>query len=139
LNHDCVAIAKAAIKMAISSRTSEEKLIPAYKEIGILVAAVYVGGDFSQSTSKIIERALVASKRGGLIKESYVNEGAVAGAAKDALMQITPKANGLNVGGKIGIARSGQNVCVCIFMSIGVVHMNEAVIGLGHRSLPDAD
>ena len=63
----------------------------------------------------------------------------MAGAAKDALMQITPKANGLNVGGKIGIARSGQNVCVCIFMSIGVVHMNEAVIGLGHRSLPDAD
>ncbi|MDR1028080.1 MAG: hut operon positive regulator HutP, partial [Clostridiales Family XIII bacterium] len=25
---------------------------------------------------------------------------------------------------------------VCIFMSIGLLHLNEVVIGLGHRSLP---
>ncbi|MEL5900420.1 hut operon positive regulator HutP, partial [Clostridium sporogenes] len=26
---------------------------------------------------------------------------------------------------------------VCIFMSIGLLHLNEVVIGLGHRSIPN--
>lgn len=139
MDHSSIDIAKASVKMAISSRTSEEKLMAAYKENGMLTTAVDIGGDFSQSTSKFFERALVASKRAGLIKEGYLNEAAVTGATKDALMQISPKAVGFNVGGKIGIARAGQNICVCIFMSIGLVHMNETVIGVGHRSLPYAD
>ncbi|NFE50896.1 hut operon positive regulator HutP, partial [Clostridium botulinum] len=28
-------------------------------------------------------------------------------------------------------------ISVCIFMSIGLLHLNEVVIGLGHRSIPN--
>lgn len=137
MNHLSTDIAKASVKLALSSRSNEEKLITAFKEKGIRVTAVDIGGTFSSSTIKIIERALVASKRGGLIKDCHVHDGAVAGATKEALEQIAPKANGLNVGGKIGIARSGEHISVCIFLSIGLLHLNEVVIGLAHRSIPD--
>lgn len=136
MNNGNTDVAKASIKMAISSRSSEEKLISAYKEKGILTTAVDIGGDFSQSATKIIERALVASKRSGLIKENYISDGAVVGAAKEALLQIAPRANGFNVGGKIGIARFGENICVCIFMNVGLLHLNDVVIGLAHRLIP---
>ncbi|NLZ35178.1 MAG: hut operon positive regulator HutP, partial [Clostridiales bacterium] len=26
---------------------------------------------------------------------------------------------------------------VCIFLSVGLLHLNEVVIGLGHRAIPD--
>lgn len=132
-----VDVAKASINMATSSRHMEEKLIESYKDNGILVAGVDIGGDFSQSTVKIIERALVASKRSGLIKDCHVHDGAVTGATKEVLMQLQPKAYGLNVGGKIGIARSGEHISVCIFLSAGLLHLNEVIIGLAHRSIPD--
>ncbi|AKA69767.1 HutP family protein [Clostridium scatologenes] len=137
MDHKSTIVAKASIKMAISSRSSEDKLMEAFKEKGILVTAVDIGGDFSQFTTKIIERALVASKRSGLIKDCHVHDGAVAGATKEALCELAPKANGLNVGGKIGIARSGEHLSVCIFLSIGLLHLNEVTIGLAHRSIPD--
>ena len=44
---------------------------------------------------------------------------------------------GYNIGGKIGIARSGEHLSVCIFMSMGVLYLNDVVIGLAHRSIPD--
>lgn len=134
---DSTDIAKAAVEMAISSRDGEEKLMEHYKKTGINTVAVDVGGNLIESIPKIIERALVASKRAGLIKETHVNDGAVAGAAREAIMQVSEKASGLNVGGKIGIARGGEHIAVCIFMSIGLLHLNEVVIGLGHRSLPE--
>lgn len=134
---DSIDIAKASIKMAISSREDEQRLIENFREKGILTAAVDVGGDLIASIPKIIERALVASRRSGITKECHVHDGAVAGAAREAIMQVAAKANGLNVGGKIGIARCGEHISVCIFMSIGLLHLNEVVIGLGHRSIPE--
>ena len=101
--------------------------------------AVDIGGNLISSIPKIIERALVASKRTGIIKDCHVHDGAIAGATRDALMQISLKANGLNVGGKIGIARQGEHISVCIFLSIGLLHLNEVVIGLGHRAIPNID
>lgn len=86
-----------------------------------------------------MERALVASKRTGIIKDCHVHDGAVVGAAREAILQVSVKANGLNLGGKIGIARCGEHISVCIFASIGLLHLNEVVIGLGHRSIPDQD
>ena len=130
-------IAKASIQMAISSRSEEEHLIKEFKSREILTAAVDIGGNLIASIPKIIERALVASRRGGIIRECHVHDGAVAGATREAIMQVASKANGLNVGGKIGIARSGEHISVCIFMSIGLLHLNEVVIGLGHRSIPE--
>lgn len=134
---DSTDVAKAAIRMAISSRESEEKLIEAFKSNGIKTVAVDVGGNLIDSIPKIIERALVASKRTGVIKDCHVLDGAVAGAAREAIMQVSIKANGLNVGGKIGIARGGEHLAVCIFMNIGLLNLNEVVIGLAHRSIPD--
>ena len=42
---------------------------------------------------------------------------------------------GLGVGGKIGIARSGNNVAVAVFFGIGLLQFNEVAIGLGHRAI----
>ena len=84
---------------------------------------------------RIVERAVVAAKREGVINSEYHEEGSVAGAAREALSQITNKAIGLNVGGKIGIARSGNNIAVAVFFGIGLLHLNEVAIGLGHRAI----
>jgi hypothetical protein len=130
-------VAKVSIKLAIASREEEDRLISEFKERGILTVAVDVGGNINSSIPKIIERALISSKRSGVISDCHVHDGAVAGAARDAIMQISARANGLNVGGKIGIARCGEHLSVCIFMSIGLLHLNEVVIGIGHRSIPD--
>lgn len=130
-----VDIAKASVEMAISSRKQEEQLVKEFKDKEILSVAVDIGGNLINSIPKIIERALVASKRSGIIKDCHLHDGAVIGATREAIMQISEKANGLNVGGKIGIARYKEHISVCIFMSIGVLHLNEVVIGLGHRSI----
>jgi hypothetical protein len=134
---DSITVAKAAIEMAISSREDEKLLESRFKEKGILTVAVDVGGNINSSISKILERAIVASKRSGIIKDCHVHDGAVIGAAREALMQVSQKAHGLNVGGKIGISRSGEHLSVAIFMSIGVLHLNDLVIGIGHRSIPE--
>jgi hypothetical protein len=60
----------------------------------------------------------------------------VAGATREALAQIMPKALGLNVGGKIGVARYHDHVSVAIFFGIGLLHLDEVAIGLGHRAVP---
>jgi hypothetical protein len=84
----------------------------------------------------VIERAILASRKAGLTKETHVQDGAIAGAAREAITQVAVKATGLNGGGKIAICRHQEHLSVCIFMSIGLLHLNEVVIGLGHRSLP---
>lgn len=131
-------VARAAIKLAItSSRASEEQLIEKLKEKGIYGVAVDVGGNIIDTIHIVIERAILASRKTGITKECHVHDGAIAGAAREAIMQIAMKANGLNGGGKIGICRHREHLSVCIFMSIGLLHLNEVVIGLGHRSLPE--
>lgn len=130
-------IARAAIKVALTTnRASEEQLIESLSRKGIQAAAVDIGGSLMESIPKIVERALVAAKRTGVIEDCHLHDGAVAGATKEALMQVSQKALGLNMGGKIGIARQDEHLSVCIFMSIGLLHLNEAAIGLGHRTLP---
>lgn len=134
---DSIDVAKLALKLAISSREEEKVLEAELRQKGILTVAVDVGGNINSSIPKIIERALVASKRNGIIEDCHVHDGAVVGATREAIMQVAAKANGLNVGGKIGIARYGEHLSVCIFMSIGLLHLNEVVIGIGHRSIPN--
>lgn len=127
-------IAAAAIKMALTAdRTQEKSLQAQYAKMGILTAAADYGGEFISSVMKIIERAVVCAKREGVIKDSHAEEGAVAGAAREALTQIMNKAIGLNVGGKIGVARYNDHVSVAVFFGIGLLHLNEVSIGLGHR------
>ncbi|HHV39543.1 MAG TPA: hut operon positive regulator HutP [Tepidimicrobium sp.] len=136
MNNNSTEVAKAAIRLAISTRGEEGDIIDDFKEKGILGAAVDIGGDLINSIPKIIERALVASKKTGVIRDAHVYEGAVAGAAKDAISQVNQKALGLNFGGKLGIARSGEHIVVCLFISIGLLHLNDLAIAVGHRSIP---
>jgi hypothetical protein len=130
-------IGRAALKLAISeNRQDEQESREALLRKGIRATAVDFGGEFVPSVKKIIERAVVAAERQGLVAANHVGEGAVAGAARAALEQITSKAVGLNVGGKIGIARHGEHLCVAIYFGVGVLNLNEVAIGLAHRSLP---
>lgn len=127
-------ISSAAIKIALTNdRTSEKRLQAEFNQYGIKSAAVDYGGEFITSVMKIVERAVVSSKREGVISESHNEQGAVAGATREAISQIMPKAIGLNVGGKIGIARYNDHISVAIFFGIGLLNLNEVAIGLGHR------
>ena len=129
-------VAACAIEMAMTpDRDREKALRTLYQSDEILVAAADFGGEFITSVNKLIERTVVAARREGLIGIGHADEGAVAGAAREALSQIMTKAVGLHVGGKIGIARGGEHVAVCMFFGIGLLHLNEMAIGLGHRAL----
>jgi hypothetical protein len=129
-------ICKAAIKMALSdNRKEESELKNDFLQNGIKAVAIDFGSDFSSAVPKILERAVVAARREGVIGESHAEEGAVAGAAHEALQQIVNKCVGLNLGGKIGIARSGSHIGVCIFLAIGLLNLNDVAIGMGHRAV----
>ncbi|MGI6513945.1 MAG: hut operon positive regulator HutP [Syntrophomonadaceae bacterium] len=130
-------VATAAIKMALTTSRQEEAQLK--KELiveDIRAAAVDYGGEFIGSIGRMVERAVVAAKREGVIKDTHPDEGAIAGATREAVSQIMPKALGLNIGGKIGIARYGDHIGVAVFMGIGLLHLDEVAIGLGHRAVP---
>lgn len=130
-------IAGVAIRMALSEDREEEKTLKAaFAQEGIKTAAVDYGGEFISSVNKVVERAVVAAKREGVIKDTHADEGAVAGATREALSQIINKAIGLNIGGKIGIARKQDHISVAVFFGIGLLHLDEVAIGLGHRAVP---
>jgi len=127
-------IIKAAIRMSLTGCREEEKALQReLADMGIRTSAVDYGGEFISSVTKIIERAVVSAKREGVIAESHAEEGAVAGAAREALSQVMQKAIGLNVGGKVAVARCGEHVGVAVFFGIGLLHLNDVAIGIGHR------
>lgn len=129
-------VARIAIQMAMTETREQEKEFKAnFLNEGIRTAAVDYGGDFISSVNRIIERAVVAAKREGVIKEVHADEGAVAGATREALSMVMPKAVGLNVGGKIGIARQSDHISVAVFFGVGLLHLDEVAIGLGHRAV----
>lgn len=119
-NLKSVEVAKCAIQMATSEREEEEYLIKKLRESDIYAVAVDIGGNLISSIPKIIERALVASKRTGIIKDCHVHDGAIAGATRDALMQISLKANGLNVVSSCqcnGIAHCNFFLCITAYFT----------------------
>lgn len=130
-------VALAALKMAMTETREEEgSLKQEFLKSGIKTVAVDYGGDYLESIKKLVERAIVAAKREGVIKESHGDEGAVAGATREALNQVMPKAAGLNIGGKLGIAHRGEHLSVAVFFGVGLVHLDEVAVGLGHRVAP---
>lgn len=129
-------VARTALIMALSeTREKERELKARFAREGYRTAAVDYGGDFIASVNKIIERAVVAAKREGVIKEIHAEEGAVAGATREALSQVMTKAIGLNVGGKIGIARSSDHISVAVFFGVGLLHLDDVAVGIGHRAV----
>lgn len=129
-------VARAAIEMALSAtREDERALKESLRARDIRAAAVDYGGEYLSAVKSIVERAVVAAKREGIIKDCHAEEGAVAGATREALAQIMAKAVGLNIGGKVGLARRGDHVAVSIFFGIGLLHLDEVAVGLGHRAI----
>ena len=129
-------VARAALKLSSTvSREEERKVKAEYHEAGILGCAVDFGGDYNTSISKVIERAVVAAKREGIIADRHNEVGCVAGAAHEAMQQIASRAMGLSIGGKIGIARKEEHLTVCVFFGVGLLHLNEVTVGLAHRVL----
>ena len=119
-----IEIGRAALKIAVTgSRSEEQRIKQELAEQGIRSTAVDFGGEFIPSIVKIVERAVVAAQRQG----------------HAALEQVKTKALGFNVGGKIGIARCGEHLCVAIYMAVGVLNLNELCVGLAHRSLDNVE
>ena len=79
------------------------------------------------------EIEMKAKNKENVISSTHAEEGAVAGAAHEAIQQIVDKCVGLNLGGKIGIARYGSHIGVCVFFAIGLLNLNDVAIGMGHR------
>lgn len=130
------AVAIAALSMAMTaSRDDEKTLKEELRTHEIRAAAVDYGGEAVPAMKTIVERAVVAAKRELLIKECHAEEGAIAGATREAMSQILTKAIGLNIGGKVGIARKGDHVSVAVFFSIGLIHLDEVAVGLSHRAI----
>ncbi len=129
-------IAKAAIEVALTgTRAEEQESRDKLMSLGIKSAAIDFGDEFSSSVTKILERAVVAAKRECVIEDTHSEVGAVIGATHEAISQIMNKAIGLNLGGKIAVARFGNHLSVCVFFSIGLLNLNDVVIGLAHRAL----
>ena len=128
---------RSALQMALTeNRDHEAALREKLRAKGINAVAVDFGGEFLPMMRKIIERAVVAAQRQGLVASSHVGEGVVAGAAKSALDEISLKAIGFNVGGKIGIARQDEHLSVAIYCSIGLLNLNQTTVAMAHRCLP---
>lgn len=133
-------IGRAALKIAITaSRYEEQTVKDGLAKHNILAVAVDFGGEFTPSVVKIVERAVVAAQRQNLVDSDHIGAGAVAGAVHTAITQLVPSALGFNVGGKIGIARYDEHLCVAIYIGIGVLNLNEPLVALAHRSLPRSD
>ena len=129
-------ITAAAIRLAITdSRESENLVKEELAEKGVKSAAIDYGGEFLTAIPKILERAVVAAKREGVIGNTHAEEGAVAGAAHEAVNQITSKALGLNLGGKIAIAGNGTHIAVCVFFAVGLLNLNDVALGVAHRAV----
>lgn len=129
-------VSKAAIQIALTDTREEETLLKGeHAKNGIRSVAIDFGSEFNSAVPKILERAVVAAKRENVIGSTHAEEGAVAGAAHEALQQIINKCVGLNLGGKIGIARYGSHISVCVFFAIGLLNLNDVAIGMGHRAV----
>lgn len=127
-------VMKVAIRVAVTEGMEEERReIENAANAGISAAAVNFGGEYISAINKVIERTIVAAHREGLIEDTHLENGAVAGAAHEAIAMLNSKALGLNIGGKIAIARSGEHICVAMYFGVGLVHLNEIAIGVGHR------
>lgn len=131
-------VGRAALRMALSeTRTDENNLKEELAESEIRAVAVNFGGRFLEVLPKIYESAIVAAQRQHVISDTHVGDGSVLGAVESAIDQIKLKAIGMNVGGKIGIARWKEHLCVAVYVGVGVLRFNEVAVGMAHRVLRD--
>lgn len=129
-------VGRAALRMALSETRADENVLRGQlAQNGIRAVAVNFGGRFPDILPKIFESAIVAAQRQHVISDTHVGDGAVLGAVESAIEQIKLKALGMNVGGKIGIARWDEHLCVAVYVGVGVLRFNEVSVGMAHRAL----
>ncbi|PZN13144.1 MAG: hut operon positive regulator HutP [Bacillota bacterium] len=136
--HPNLTVARAALRLAASATREEEARIK--EELlrqDIRGVAVDFGGAYVESIATMVQRAIVAARREAVIAPVHPHEGAVAGAAREALAQLAGRALGFNVGGKIAIARYGEHLACAVFVGVGLVHLDDVAVGLAHRAVPD--
>ncbi len=63
MKNDSTDVAKLAIRLAMSTREEEDQIKKDALNRGYKTAAVDIGGKLPDITTKVLERALVASKR----------------------------------------------------------------------------
>ena len=115
-------IGRAALRMALTeTRTEEYNLRDRLEKQGIHAVAVNFGGKFLDILPKIYESAIVA------------------GAMESCIEQLKLKLIGMNVGGKIGIARWNEHLCVAVYVGVGVLHFNEVAVSVAHRVIRDTE
>ncbi|HEY8552121.1 MAG TPA: HutP family protein [Thermaerobacter sp.] len=135
-----LAVARAALRLATSaSRAEEARVKEDLLRKGIRGVAVDFGGPYTESIGSMVQRAIVAARREGVIAPIHPHEGAVAGAAREALAQLAGRALGFNVGGKVAIARLGEHLACAVFVGVGLVHLDDVAVGLAHRAVPDVE
>ena len=124
-------VGRAALRMALSETRVEESILrEELAKLEIRAVAVNFGGKFLDILPKIYESAIVAAQR-------HVGDGSVLGAMESDIEQIKLKSLGMNVGGKIGVARWHEHLCVAVYVGVGVLRFNEVAVGMAHRVLRD--
>lgn len=132
-----IQVARAAARIAITETRDEESMVKRQLlERGIRAAAVDFGGEYVSILPRVVERAVVAAKREGVIRAVHPHEGAVAGAARETLGTIGVRAIGFNVGGKVGIAACGEHLVVAVFVGVGLLHLDDCAMAVAHRAIP---
>ena len=112
-------VAAAALEIAMTETREEEKQCQErFAAQGVRAVAVDYG-----------------AKREGVIADVHAEQGAVAGATHEAVSQIMLKIIGLNIGGKIGIARSDDHISVAVFFGVGMLHLDEIAVAAAHRAV----
>ena len=127
-------VGRAALRMALSETRVEESILrEELAKLEIRAVAVNFGGKFLDILPKIYESAIVAAQRQHVISDTHVGDGSVLGAVESAIEQIKLKSLGMNVGGKIGVARWHEHLCVAVYVGVGVLRFNEVAVGMAHR------
>jgi hypothetical protein len=135
---DNMTVSRAVLRLALSASREEEKALKdEFRRRGILGAAADLGGEFPTVIALAIERAIVAAKREGVIRDEHPHIGAVAGATREALSQVGARATGSSVGGKVAVARSGEHLAVAAFFGVSLVHLDDVAVAVAHRAVPE--
>lgn len=135
--YSSIDVGRAALKLALTeTRDEENSLKDRYMDMGFRCVAVDFGGKFIDIIPKVMEHAAVAAERQGVVRDTHVEKGAVIGATEQALEQLKLKCVGLNVGGKLAVARYNEHLSVAIYLGVGVLNLNEIAVAAAHRSLP---
>lgn len=136
-NFRSIDVARFATNLVSTGSREKEMEYRKYLEtFEVQSVAVDFGGKFEKVVPQIIEHGAVAAQRCGLIEDQHVQIGDIVGAIHQVLIELGSIAVGLNVGGKLAIARYKEHLCVAIFAEIGLIHLNEVFINIAHRSVP---